>query len=1126
MNSPFIEKLSAYCAEGDFTDSARLEDFATQYCALCASVNAKCAQLRKFVKANMREEARAWYAQQFPPLQEQVTELNFSGSGLFVDTLKICGLPVPEEIDSDVLFAYSELLQQGEGAAPLLDRFREVAKTDDNEQKLSIARQLQTATGSDEWRQTAEKLEGVWQEQLTAQAKEAILAKNHALLAQISKKLHGTPWVNPPRPEVLRKIGDTLHRHDLEIAGARVKNLVEKCDGLYRQDFEGYLPEMSLLLGEVDALRQEYPDYVMPADLAGVFAPLQEAVRQREAELEREEDLRNRREKALAHLEHLLKGGAAANELQQAYELTVSLGQEISPEVKYRYEVAYNAQAATERRQKVVRTLVAVTVVLLVLAGLAFGLASWSRHRLVSAYDARLEQILGDRTRPAAEAEAIYQEIEREHPHLLKTQRLVYQRQRLQEKRQAEEAAAARFAELEPKLLDELADFRANAVSLRETMKEMQALAQVPPCSERLAELQERYEGLERKYVKGQEDAYKAGLRQLRDLYRKFSVALEKSDEELALSLIGQMKEGLRDLEAIADVSPETKTTREAEDILAKVGNAETELRQSKMDQACLARVEEFEPLAKQFLQGYACLRDVKAEGKEIPQLPEEGLERIRRLPPEMRIDKVPGLLERFAAMEKEMAKNEEVSPLVRNRVREMAALAGECRDLGSRVVSFYGRMQELYVDLFDVTGMTHKECVNAVKRFCTGLPPCRESEILQRFQEEQLARVPEALAASGSLDMASLSVDYEAEYKALVQAFRTAIETYRQEHPAYAMLLLDSDKTAQYELFFSTTQGATLNDNYPFLMEGRMCKGGVRVEKLPVVGTNDRFSISTEAELTPQAPRFYPARLGDRNFNLFPRIRYMSREARVKMCTSLEELQERNPAPHRIWMDNALRQTLAKAGAELPREDAILQALRELTRDPKYNHDHWQRALLEQRLLHALNDFYAERHPNLAPPHAFAVMKTTADKLDALVADYGDKEAGDAWAVWSWNEASGYRAFLKRFDEVNDALDLPAASFAQMPKALAEDMRTKALYPVAVILKSLKDDKYWTISFYNYAEFYVWDAKGGRMVKAGTRSDGRNKYVENAGVEGHLIFSEPITLLYGVPLNVPYPGL
>ena len=36
------------------------------------------------------------------------------------------------------------------------------------------------------------------------------------------------------------------------------------------------------------------------------------------------------------------------------------------------------------------------------------------------------------------------------------------------------------------------------------------------------------------------------------------------------------------------------------------------------------------------------------------------------------------------------------------------------------------------------------------------------------------------------------------------------------------------------------------------------------------------------------------------------------------------------------------------------------------------------------------------------------------------------------------------------------------------------------------------------------------------RMVKAGTRSNGKNTYVDKAGTADHRIFSEPMTLLYG----------
>lgn len=560
----------------DRNDPDAWKTLALNYAAACREYNENAGICRERLEKGQVFEAEQFAVGLTPSLERQQLLLTHPRLEEF---LEVCSRYQCEEApppDNATPEALRKALLDQRNLAPLLDAYRQIARSDNTVGKLQLLRRIfALAPDPETWRPPLLALEKQHMATLVAEAKEAILSSLDFHLREILDELNSPEWNIRPEEKVIRKIERVLEEHrakELEQQAAlylrNINDAYSNFDypGLAKAlerwrhflEAESYNPDIAVAM-QVEEAEEYFREQKKLHDAEDEFA---EMVRQLRDGLEREAPL--------AELEKLHFRATMLNrEFPEALEKTFLSYKESIEDI--------------QRRRRLVK--VAVIAVAIILSGT--GVLVLARSLIEGAVErewkARIETAL--REKPADVSLGLLADLEKKSPAIRQRPGILALAERTSEKKAAERENRRAFQELIVRIRKALEDFERN----RDTILVDKAMALKLIAD---AEDQAAYQDVDREYIRKregyisrQDKRYLAMINRIREGRREFFQLLEGEDFVNAKARIPQLQHLKDEAEAIPDVSSVMKA--EGKQYLASLsGLAELlETRQANMRQ-------------------------------------------------------------------------------------------------------------------------------------------------------------------------------------------------------------------------------------------------------------------------------------------------------------------------------------------------------------------------------------------------------------------------------------------------------------------------------------------------------------------------------------------------------------
>ena len=149
-----IQEIGERLSANDLTDSDELRRLALRYLRACNDFNAKVAECHAMLDRRMIIEASQLADSLTPPLATQAKLLVFPERPAFLELFTIYDWEMPPALNLDVVNDLTAATAHLSHIKPLLDAYRQVARQDNDELKISILRKIVKLDDKDEWRKT------------------------------------------------------------------------------------------------------------------------------------------------------------------------------------------------------------------------------------------------------------------------------------------------------------------------------------------------------------------------------------------------------------------------------------------------------------------------------------------------------------------------------------------------------------------------------------------------------------------------------------------------------------------------------------------------------------------------------------------------------------------------------------------------------------------------------------------------------------------------------------------------------------------------------------------------------------------------------------------------------------
>ena len=560
MPNQAISDIHQFMQQIDMTNTNRIEELLRAYTTAVKEYNGICGQLHSFIKNGMVEEMEHFLNELDPTLQERYKELQDPTVKEFLDTAEMYGMEVP--IAEDIFDELGEAVLKNMGLKSLIIRYRQVARSNKTQEKLTIIRQIIAQSPDDqlEWEHTLVSLEEEWKEQLQESAKQAIIAGEYQDLEAIQKTILAEPWKRPFNEKVVNKIQQVLDEERRRYNQRLCEQLLQTAeDGM---ESEGKINERELILGKmlvlqkIQRLLSEDEVLQMPSEWMEHLQKVSEIWEK----AKKQSDEKVLFDNLFVKLEQKMADNASLEEVENIYYDMQRLRQEI-PEITVSKINAYRqGKIAIAKRKRLVASGIGILVfIALVIAGVIV-FKNIARNRTIMEYSAKLRTVIDDASTLSDTGFDILKEVETKVPGIRNTEAITALADELKAKKENEESRRVKFDELKLTLSQQLENYAEHAPAIMETVKELQKQA-LPEHQNTLDELMKKHDEQRAKYVRAQDATYRKFCAEAGDSFIAMKAQLAKYDIDKAWECQNTIREKIKKAEQIADVSFEAKNS-------------------------------------------------------------------------------------------------------------------------------------------------------------------------------------------------------------------------------------------------------------------------------------------------------------------------------------------------------------------------------------------------------------------------------------------------------------------------------------------------------------------------------------------------------------------------------------
>ncbi|MBQ7176973.1 MAG: hypothetical protein IJS08_06115 [Victivallales bacterium] len=585
MANSVISDIKQFMLQADLTNVDRIESLMHSYTEIVREYNDLCQHIRELIKNNLIEELEAYLKELDPSLQERYKELCQKEVREFTETAELYGfeMPVVEKVFDEISLA----ILGNMGLKPLLNRYRQIARSSDIREKLKVIRQILSLNPEDAsvWEQNLFDYEDELKSQLEDAAKEAILSKDYTQLKQVHETILEEPWKNPFRENVIGRIEQELAAEELR---ARVKN----CEQII--EFVEIMLKKPGKVDEVASAMDRLNELMAPGDVQlssevqeKMFVVGQEFEKQRCAK-EAEENYA----RLLFELEQLMAHEASVEQVDSTfYELQKTRMQ--IPELTCRRVEAYRQnKIMKQKRKKAISLLVSVVIIVALLAVGVQVFKMISQKKAVSEYSARLLASINDAGELSDSGFEILKEIDDRVPFIRDAGEIVELVDKLNAKRKNEEDRRLKFKEMHLELTKMLENYGENSEKILVQLKEIQGVA-LPEHKDELESLNQLHAERRGKYIRAQDATYRRLCGEAGDAFMSLKAQMSKGNFDLAKEFVPQIEAKLQEAEKLADVTFEAKDGMK--NLVSEYSNAANMLEQGMLDNSVGNALKEYE---------------------------------------------------------------------------------------------------------------------------------------------------------------------------------------------------------------------------------------------------------------------------------------------------------------------------------------------------------------------------------------------------------------------------------------------------------------------------------------------------------------------------------------------------
>ncbi len=359
-----LRQLQGFMGSSDQCDTPENRKLAERLLEVISALNQRLRSCEELISKGKLSEAVA-EAESQPQLISSVKRLSAMDLNHFSKICELYDWTRPPAILSDLAAKIGQAYERKDALAPLEAEYRRLVHTGTLAQKISVLRRI-VRLKEDEGvlKENLVEFEGQRLSELTNAAKDAIVAKDEALLSEIHAEISSSEWTVKPEEKVIAKIEDVLREHrarNLGVRGRRI--LVGIADAYSNLD----LAPLKESVSQWDQILKNPEFTPSENDLKQVA----EARSWLDAELKKRVDKENF-EALCAEIDGMFEDSAPFQDINRTYNAMMNTGMEIPELVRKRYENALEQHEVAAARAFKVKLASSVLLILLFAGFLSF----------------------------------------------------------------------------------------------------------------------------------------------------------------------------------------------------------------------------------------------------------------------------------------------------------------------------------------------------------------------------------------------------------------------------------------------------------------------------------------------------------------------------------------------------------------------------------------------------------------------------------------------------------------------------------------------------------------------------------------------------------------------------------
>lgn len=371
-----IQQIIRVLENNQLDNNLLLEDYAAQYAELCTQVNSRLQRCAEYLAKGLLTEA-VYEARTAPDLLELVQLVQFELAKKWRNVCIDLELPHAPLLHTEVIEPLRQACTKEQELAPLLKEFRSLIYQGLHRPAIRVLRKIRALDPENSsWATNLQTFEEEELPEWLQRAETALHKMDLPALREVSEELNHPYRVVPAPPELLQRLRRALLTEQAETFQAEAGNLVQRLDEAVAQN-RG--ENVQALLDRANAMEQQEAFFLRPE---GWGTQLQKARTWLEKFQAEQQQQQAYQQQLTAMQDMLIQGNCPEIELRHAWERLLEWQRPVPELLRQQVEELF---AALHQRRLLqgrrVMQIVSVTLLLLLLAGLAGGFWVWQRGR-------------------------------------------------------------------------------------------------------------------------------------------------------------------------------------------------------------------------------------------------------------------------------------------------------------------------------------------------------------------------------------------------------------------------------------------------------------------------------------------------------------------------------------------------------------------------------------------------------------------------------------------------------------------------------------------------------------------------------------------------------------------------